>query len=79
MEKKRKQYFKGWYIKIQNGNTGLALIPGICMTAKGRGKAFIQVFYENKTYFIRYPLDQVWICLLYTSELRFRIAGCENS
>ena len=61
MEKKRKQYFKGWYIKIQNGNTGLALIPGICMTAKGRGKAFIQVFYENKTYFIRYPLDQVWM------------------
>ena len=61
MEKKRKQFFKGWYIKVQSGKTELALIPGICMTAKGQGKAFIQVFYDNKTYFIRYPLNQVWM------------------
>jgi hypothetical protein len=65
--KKKKNYFEGWYYKLvsQNGDYTIAFIPGISL-AKMDQHAFIQVFISKKeesdidlkTYYIRYKLDE---------------------
>ena len=41
--KKDSAYFEGWYLKHQQGNDTIALIPAVHMDGKGDTSASIQV------------------------------------
>lgn len=58
--KKKKDYFEGWYYKLLNldGSVTLSLIPGVSKSVEDP-HAFIQVInnHNHQTYYIRYPLS----------------------
>ena len=46
-----KPYYEGWYMKQQQGDDVLALIPG-----RAQDEAFIQVITQEKAYYLPFPL-----------------------
>ncbi len=53
---KNKNYFEGWYYKITDTQNGIALIPGITVSAHNK-HAFIQVLTPSKSYYLKFDLD----------------------
>lgn len=51
--KDTKQYYEGWYLKHQNNNSTLCLIPG-----RSSDTAFIQVITNRESFIAEYPLSQ---------------------
>ena len=52
-----RRYFEGWYIKHQNADGTLALIPGVSADARGRRTAFVQVITHRGVYQADYPYE----------------------
>lgn len=46
-----KPYYEGWYLKQQQGDNVLAVIPG-----RSQNSAFIQVITPSESHFVEYPL-----------------------
>jgi len=53
---KNKNYFEGYYFKVNNDKEAIALIPGISLYGKKK-KAFIQVITNENSYFINFPIE----------------------
>ena len=47
-----KPYYEGWYMKQQQGEDVLAVIPG-----RAQDSAFIQVVSNRGSHFLPYPLE----------------------
>ncbi|MDW2797430.1 tocopherol cyclase family protein [Clostridium boliviensis] len=45
---KKRKFFAGWYFKMQNKDTVLALIPGLSMDGRGRSYPFVQVIWNER-------------------------------
>jgi tocopherol cyclase len=61
--KKKRNYFEGWYFKMasKNGESIISVIPGIALAKKGNEKhAFIQIINgkTNKTYYVTFHIDE---------------------
>ena len=55
--KKDSAYFEGWYLKHQQGNDTIALIPAVHMDGKGDTSASIQVVTQQGAHAFRFPLS----------------------
>lgn len=55
---KSKNYFEGWYLKHQNENETLAVIPGIQMDSFGKKSAFIQVIADGEAHYIPFAFSE---------------------
>lgn len=47
-------YFEGWYFKHQKGDTVLALIPGQSVDENGEKHPFLQIIWNEDSYFIEF-------------------------
>ncbi len=54
----RSPYFEGWYLKQQNGEDTLALIPSVHRDADGGCCASLQVITREKAYRLQFPQDR---------------------
>ena len=65
-------FFRGWYFKHQkNGNT-VSFIPGIQRDKSGAASAFIQIITNDKSYYIKYPYNQLKV---HPKELYIKIGN----
>ena len=55
--KKDSAYFEGWYLKHQQGNDTIALIPAVHLDGKGDTSASIQVVTQQGAHAFRFPLS----------------------
>lgn len=75
--KKKKNYFEGWYFKMvsEDGNSILSVIPGISLSSDGSKKhAFIQVIngVSASTYYYSFPIEDFSFS---TKELAIKIGS----
>lgn len=55
--RKKHSYFEGWYLKHQNGDNTLAVIPAFHVDEKGVRTASVQVITEEETYEFAIPIE----------------------
>ncbi len=59
-----KPYYEGWYLKQQQGDAMLAVIPG-----RAQDRAFIQIITSNTSHYVEYPLET------FRKDDRMRVGG----
>lgn len=48
-------FFEGWYFKHQNKSSVLALIPGVSVEKDGSKHPFLQIIWNQTSYFLNFP------------------------
>lgn len=68
--KKKYPYFEGWYLKHQNGEQTIALIPAVHADESGEWSASIQMITEEGSWQFRYPIEE---CQISRREFKVKI------
>lgn len=60
--KKPGPFFEGWYLKHQQGEATLAVIPGVNFDEEGKRFAFIQVITDKESFYLDFPMSSFRTC-----------------
>lgn len=74
------QYFEGWYVKQQNTNETVALIPAFHVDSNGTSSASLQVITDTETYCIPFPSSHFYVnrkkMNMHLGQSTFSKCGC---
>lgn len=58
LDRKKRGYFEGWYLKQQNKNETVALIPAFHRNRQGEASASLQVITDSRAYQFDFPAEE---------------------